>query len=62
MPAEPRDLTPPEDALARILADAIVEDLLEAGGLWLAVRCHDPHDQQELIERLRAEGREVRAA
>jgi hypothetical protein len=55
------DLTPAEDTLAHVLADAIVDDLLgDAGGLWIAVSTHDEADQQQLVERLRAEGRDVR--
>jgi hypothetical protein len=60
MPGE-RHLTPAEDALVRVLADAVVEDLVsDTAGLWLAVRCHDEHDQHALVAHLRGEGREVR--
>lgn len=60
MASERPELTLAQDTLARILADAIVDDLLDAGGLWIAVNCADVNDQQELVARLRAEGRTVR--
>jgi hypothetical protein len=62
MPTERHDsLTPAEEILARVLTDAIVEDIF--AGLsaepWIAVRCIDESVQKELADRLRAEGREV---
>jgi hypothetical protein len=54
-------LTPAGEIFARIVADAIVEDLLSghAAGLWIAVACTGEADQVELARRLREEGREV---
>lgn len=61
MPGENSSLTPPEDTLARVLADAVIDDMVsEAGGLWVAVQCRDETELRELTERFRGEGREVR--
>ena len=53
-------LSPAENALADIFADAVVADLMAEGGVWVAVACRDEADREELVARLRREGREVR--
>lgn len=61
MRADREKLSAAEDTLARILADAVVEDLFAgvSEGLWLAVRCANEGEQRELADRLRARGLEV---
>ena len=61
MPADREKLSAAEDTLARILTDAIVEDLFEgvSEGLWLAVRCVNEAEQKEVADRLRAPARRV---
>jgi hypothetical protein len=61
MAADREKLSAAEDTLARILTDAVLEDLFEgvSEGLWLAVRCNDEAEQKELADRLRARGLEV---
>ncbi len=41
MPAERRELTPAQEVLARVLADAIIEEILEDG---LTAAAPDGHD------------------
>ena len=54
-------LTRAEETLADVLADAIVDELLTtAGEHWVVVACRDEADREELVARLRREGREVR--
>jgi hypothetical protein len=63
MPGERDRLTVAEDALGRVLAEAVIDDLVaDTGGLWVAVSCRDATDQRELAERLRAEGRDVKVS
>jgi len=61
MPADREKLSAAEDTLARILTDAVVEDLFAgvSEGLWLAVRCNNEAEQEELADRLRSRGLEV---
>ena len=60
MPADSHNLTAAENTLADVLAEAVIADLMAEAGLWVAVSCRDMNDQEELIGRLRREGREVR--
>lgn len=59
--AADRELTPAEESLASILADAVFDDLLEGlpAGQWLLVSCPSSHDQAELAAKLRSEGLHV---
>lgn len=61
MPADREKLSAAEDTLARILTDAVVEDLFAglSDAPWLAVRCNNEAEQKELADRLRARGLEV---
>lgn len=61
MPVDRGKLSAAEDVLARILTEAVVEDVFAglSEGLWLAVRCDSEIEQEKLAGHLRTSGLEV---